>query len=98
MKAENSFPQTPMCRRARFTLPLSCFLLIAGLVLNAQAQSGQTRPTARLIASANHAIAPVETMRPRTVATARTTNAYVAAPTSAMATTDERRVFELINQ
>ena len=95
---DNSFPQTPVCWRARITLPLSCLLLIAGLVLNAHAQSNQKRPVARLIASANHAVSPIETTRSRPVAARTNTSAYAASPTPAMATTDERRVFELINQ
>ena len=99
MKADNSFPQTPVYRRAAFALPFSCLLLIAGLVAQADAQSNQTRPVARLIASANHAIAP-DVSRPRTVSLSTRTSArtYAAAPNVAPATSDERRIFDLINQ
>ena len=91
--AVNSFPQTPMCRRAQLALPLSCLLVILGLVANAQAQSNQKRPVARLIASANHALAPDAATRPRAIAAAE-----AVAPTAAMATADERRIFDLVNQ
>jgi uncharacterized protein YkwD len=97
---DNSFPQTLVYRRARFVLPLSCLLLISGLVANAQAQSSQSRPVARLIASANHAIASDTITRPRTTATfapARA-NAHAVAPAPMVATSDERRIFDLVNQ
>jgi hypothetical protein len=64
MKFYNSFPQTPVCGRARIALLLPCLLLGSGLVTSAVGQTNQTRPVARLIASANHAIAP-NAMRPR---------------------------------
>jgi uncharacterized protein YkwD len=102
MKFYNSFPQTPVCGRARIALLLPCLLLGSGLVTSAVGQTNQTRPVARLIASANHAIAP-NAMRPRSVPvndTKTSALAHAAAPVSmgAMATSDERRAFELINQ
>lgn len=96
----NSFPQTPVCRRARVALLLPCLLLISGLVSNANAQTNQPRPVARLIASANHAISPAAT-RPRAVNNTKTSaSAHAPAPAtaSAPATADERRAFELINE
>ncbi|HEX8178238.1 MAG TPA: CAP domain-containing protein [Pyrinomonadaceae bacterium] len=93
----NSFPQTPVCRRTRTALIVSCLLLAGGLFSSASGQANQSRPVARLIASANHAIAPVPS-RPRTVNNERA-NAHASAvtPTPAMATMDERRAFDLIN-
>ncbi len=94
MMFHNSFPQTPVCRRVRFALPLSCLLLIVGLTSNAQGQSERPRPVARLVASANHTLAP-EVTRPRTVALAHAPAATM--PVAASASSDERRAFDLIN-
>ncbi len=101
MKFYNSFPQTPVCRRARIALLLPCLLLIAGLVRDTDGQTNQARPVARLIASSNHALQPAAT-RPRNVVASDTSRRELAhAPASvsmaAMATTDEREAFELIN-
>ena len=96
----NSFPQTPVCRRARIALLLPCLLLISGLVINVNAQSEQARPVARLIAASDHALTPSRT-RPRTVAATRADTsalAHAAAPGGAILTSDERRAFELINE
>ncbi len=98
MTDHNSFPQTPVCRRTQVALPLSCLLLITGLVASAQAQSDEARPVARLIASANHALSPDAATRPRTTSSAARANAHAAAPSVASAAADERRVFDLINQ
>ncbi|HYX42093.1 MAG TPA: CAP domain-containing protein, partial [Pyrinomonadaceae bacterium] len=98
MKFYNSFPQTLVYRHARLALLLPCLLFISGLVNNSHAQTKQTRPVARLIASSGHAIQP-PVARPRTVSVARASSSESAhAPLSINATTDERRVFELINQ
>jgi uncharacterized protein YkwD len=98
----NSFPQTRVCRRARIALLLPCLLVISGLVSNASGQTNQPRPVARLIASANHAISPAAP-RPRTVPvnntkTSASAHASAPAPVAAMATSDEQRAFELINE
>jgi len=96
MKFYNSFPQTLVYGRTRLALLLPCLVFISGLVVNAQ--TNQTRPVARLIASSGHAI-ETPASRPRTVYVARASageNAH--ASVSINATTDERRVFELINQ
>src|SRR2546423_5906231 len=102
MKFYNSFPQTPVCRRARIALLLPCLLFISGLVSNVFGQASQSRPVARLIASANHAIAPSAT-RPRSVGSDSTSERALAhasapVPMAAMATSDERHAFELINE
>lgn len=101
MKFYNSFPRTPVCRRARIALLVPCLLLSAGLVNNAYGQTNQPHPGARLIAASNHALRPAAT-RPRSVNTSDTTrgemaHASPAVSITAMATTDERRAFELIN-
>jgi uncharacterized protein YkwD len=102
MKFYNSFPQTPVCRRARIALLLPCLLLGAGLINNTHGQTNQPRPVARLIAASNHALQPAAT-RPRNVRASNTTRGEMAhAPAAmtmaAMATTDERRAFDLINE
>ena len=100
MKFYNSFPQTLVYRHARIALLLPSLLLISGLVINAQ--TNQTRPVARLIASSGHAIqTPVA--RPRSVRAGdknarEMAHASASASMNSMATTDERRVFDLINQ
>ena len=100
MKFYNSFPQTLVYRHARLALLLPCLLFISGLVNNSHAQTKQTRPVARLIASSDH---PIQTpaARPRSANVSRPTSsemAHASASMNSMATTDERRVFELINQ
>ena len=96
MKFYNSFPQTLVYRHARIALLLPSLLLISGLVINAQ--TNQTRPVARLIASSGHAIQP-PAARPRTVYVGRASSSENAhASLSINATADERRVFDLINQ
>jgi uncharacterized protein YkwD len=100
MKFYNSFPQTPVYGRARIALLLPCLLLISGLVANAQTNG--SRPVARLIASSGHSI-QTPAARPRAVYVARASaseNAHenAHASLSINATTDERRVFDLINQ
>ncbi len=102
MKFYNSFPRTPVCRRARIALLLPCLLLSAGLVKDANGQTNQPRPVARLIASSNHALQPAAT-RSRSVLTSDTTSrelahAPAAVSMAAMATTDEREAFDLINE
>ncbi len=101
MKFYNSFPQTSVCRRVRFTLLLAGLLLSAGLANRVHGQTNQARPVARLIGSSNHALQPAAT-RPRSIVASNTTHGELAhAPAAvtmaAMATTDERRAFDLIN-
>jgi uncharacterized protein YkwD len=97
----NSFPQTPVCRRVRALVLAPVLLLLAGLVVSAQGQSGQQRPVARLIATADHAPQLGNTrargvlVRDETYAApARARNAVSMA---AAATSEERRAFDLIN-
>lgn len=103
MKFYTSFSQTPVCRRVRSALLLPGLLLIAGLADNAQAQTNQARPVARLIAASNHALQPVTATRPRSVLVSDAPRRELAHATTAvvsmaaMATTDEREAFELIN-
>ncbi len=101
MKFYNSFPQIPVCRRVRIALLLPCLLLGAGLANKAHGQANQTRPVARLIAASSHALQPAAT-RPQSVLVSDTSrrelaHAPAAVNMAAMATTDERRAFELIN-
>ncbi|HEX8069980.1 MAG TPA: CAP domain-containing protein [Pyrinomonadaceae bacterium] len=97
----NSFPQTPVCRRVRALYAAPVLLLLAAVA--AHGQSGQQRPVARLIATADHA-PQVASARARThlvddeigIAAPARARAVVSAA-AAGASSEERRAFELIN-
>jgi uncharacterized protein YkwD len=104
MLSGSLYPHTPACVRHALLLPC---LLIAGLCVNASAQTDHARPTARLIASSDHALRPTITrtpnsLRPRSVLvsaeTRRETSARASASAEAATTMEERRAFDLINE
>lgn len=102
MLSDRLYPHTPACVRHALLLPC---LLVAGLCMSASAQTNQSRPTARLIASSDHALQPTITrtttsMRPRSVLVGAESRREVSTRASygVSATSEERRAFELINE
>jgi uncharacterized protein YkwD len=95
MKLLNLFPS-----QAGYKLPrklLLCafsFLLVAGSAVNGQAQNSSARPVARLITSSGD-VSSFST-RPR-IASAATGMRTAATPAALSATSEERRVFDLVN-
>lgn len=95
MKLFNSFPSFAVCRLPRPLLFCAfSFLLIAGTALHGHAQTSSSRPVARLITSSGD-VASFST-RPR-VASAATSVRTAIAPAAVSATSEERRVFDLVN-
>jgi uncharacterized protein YkwD len=106
MLSDSLYPHTRACvRQVRHALLLLPCLFITGLFVNASAQIDHARPTARLIASSDHALQPTITrttasVRPRSVLVGEETRREVSAHPSygVSATQEERRAFDLINE
>ena len=95
MNLINLFPSLAGIRLPRTLLFCAfSFLLVAGSASNGQAQTSNARPVARLITSSGD-ISSFST-RPR-IASASTSVRTAASPAAVSATSEERRVFDLVN-